>query len=85
MQHVRNRALREELYRAYLTRASSGELDNTPIINKTLELRQEKAELLGFKNHAEVSSKTGATKTPGLPKLNTLKLRAGVWRAHLNW
>lgn len=56
MQHVRNRSLREELYRAYLSRASSGDLDNTPIIAKTLQLRQEKAELLGYKNHGEVSS-----------------------------
>ena len=54
MQHVRNRALREELYRAFITRASFGELDNTPIINTILELRLEKAKLLGYNNHAEV-------------------------------
>lgn len=53
--HSKNRALREEMYRAYVTRASSGELDNTPLINKILELKQEKARLLGFKNFAEVS------------------------------
>ncbi|MBA0707666.1 hypothetical protein Golax_019695, partial [Gossypium laxum] len=33
MQHTRNCALHEEVYRAYITRASSGDLDNTPIIN----------------------------------------------------
>jgi oligopeptidase A len=55
MQHACNRALREELYRAYLTRASSGTLDNTPIINRILELRRKKARLLGYENHAEVS------------------------------
>jgi oligopeptidase A len=55
MQHARNRALREELYLAYITRASSGTLDNTPIINRILELRRKKARLLGYKNHAEVS------------------------------
>ncbi|GBG65612.1 hypothetical protein CBR_g51495 [Chara braunii] len=55
MQHAKNRALREELYRAYLTRASSEDKDNTPVIKRTLALRREKAELLGFKNHAEVS------------------------------
>jgi oligopeptidase A len=55
MQHARNRALREELYLAYLTRASSGTLDNTPIINRILELRRKKARLLGYENHAEVS------------------------------
>ena len=54
MQHARNRALREEVYRAYLTRASSGELDNTHIITQILKLRLEKAKILGHKNYAEV-------------------------------
>lgn len=54
MQHARNRALREEVYRAYLTRASSGDLDNTNIISQILKLRLEKAKLLGYKNYAEV-------------------------------
>lgn len=49
------RELREEVYRAFLTRASSGETDNAPIIERTLALRQEKAKLLGFQNFAEVS------------------------------
>ena len=53
--HSKNRALREELYRANITRASSGEVDNTPIINRILELRAEKAKLLGYPNFAEVS------------------------------
>ena len=49
------RPLREELYRAFITRASSGDTDNTPLIEKTLVLRQEQAELLGYPNYAEVS------------------------------
>ena len=55
------RPLREKLYRAFITRASSGETDNTPLIEKTLQLRQEQAQLLGFPNYAEVSlaSKVG--------------------------
>lgn len=53
--HATNRALREELYRAFVTRASTGSCDNTPIIDRILELRLEKANLLGFPNHAEVS------------------------------
>lgn len=52
--HVR-RALREEFYRAYITRASSGEGDNTPLIERTLALRREQAHLLGYPNYAEVS------------------------------
>ncbi|CAM6094637.1 unnamed protein product [Calypogeia fissa] len=78
MQHVRNRSLREELYKAYLSRASNGDLDNTPIITKTLQLRQEKAELLGYKNHAEVSM---ALKMATLERAEDLleKLRSTSW------
>ncbi len=54
MQHAWNRALREEVYCAYITRASSGDLDNTEIINQILKLRLEKAKLLNFNNYAEV-------------------------------
>ena len=49
------RALREELYRSYITRASNGESNNEPVIEKILTLKQEKARLLGCPNHAEVS------------------------------
>ena len=55
MRHSRNRPVREALMRARCTRASSGELDNTPIIDRILALRQEEAKLLGFKNFAELS------------------------------
>lgn len=55
MTHAENRALREELYRANITRASAGALDNTPVIERTLELRREKAALLGYASYAELS------------------------------
>jgi oligopeptidase A len=58
MQMCRNRALRETLYTAYVTRASESgppERDNTPVIRELLELRQEEAELLGYRNFAELS------------------------------
>merc|ERR1712100_1013475 len=45
----------EKVYKAYLTRASAGDKDNAPLIDKILTLKKEKAQLLGFKNHAEVS------------------------------
>ena len=38
MQHSRRRDLRERLYRAFVTRASAGELDNTPLISQILRL-----------------------------------------------
>jgi oligopeptidase A len=58
MQMCRNRALRETLYTAYVTRASESgppERDNTPVIRELLELRQEEAELLGYRSFAELS------------------------------
>ncbi|MBC1241362.1 M3 family metallopeptidase, partial [Nostoc sp. 2RC] len=55
MQHSTRRDLREKLYKAYVTRASSGDLDNNPLIERILELRQELADLLGFGSYAELS------------------------------
>ncbi len=55
MQHSRRRDLREKLYRVFISRASSGEWDNTPLIERILELRQEQAKLLGYESYAEVS------------------------------
>lgn len=46
--HAKNRALREEIYKTNITRASSGSSDNGPIIKKILALRKEKAGLLGY-------------------------------------
>ncbi|MBW4683546.1 MAG: M3 family metallopeptidase [Komarekiella atlantica HA4396-MV6] len=55
MQHSTRRDLREKLYKAYITRASKGDLDNNPLIERILELRQELANLLGFKSFAQLS------------------------------
>jgi oligopeptidase A len=55
MEHSRRRDLRAQLYRAFITRASSGDLDNTPLINRILQLRQEECDLLGYANFAELS------------------------------
>ena len=68
MQYADNRALRETLYRAYVTRASEfgkAELDNTPLIAQILKLRREAAELLGFKSYAEESLAPKMAETPG--------------------
>ena len=55
MSHSRRRDLREQLYRASITRASGGELDNAPLIARILQLRQEMAALLGYGSFAELS------------------------------
>lgn len=58
MQHSTRSDLREQLFKAFVGRASSGDLDNQPIISQILELRQEKAKLLGFNSYAELSLAT---------------------------
>ncbi|RLL54057.1 M3 family peptidase [Mariprofundus sp. EBB-1] len=55
MQFAENRNLRETMYREYVTRASTGELDNGPVINEILALRSEAAALLGFEHYAASS------------------------------
>ena len=60
MTYANDRALREELYAAYCTRASdqgpnAGQNDNGPVMQEILALRQELATLLGFGNYAELS------------------------------
>ena len=55
LEHSQRRDLREKLYRAYVTRASEGDLDNGPVLERTLELRRESAQLLGYETYAEVS------------------------------
>ncbi len=61
MQFARSSALRETLYRAYVTRASdqapedARAFDNSALIGETLALRREEAQLLGYQTFAEVS------------------------------
>jgi oligopeptidase A len=55
MQHSRRRDLREKLYRAFVSRAASGNYDNTSLIQRILELRQRKAEILGFPSYGSLS------------------------------
>lgn len=51
--YLDDRAIREQIYRAQNTRASFGEHDNRTNVVRILELRQEKAALLGFGNFAD--------------------------------
>lgn len=55
MQHSRRRDLREKLYRSFVGRAASGEFDNTALLRRILELRQIKAQILGFGSYADLS------------------------------
>jgi len=54
MTYLDDGRVREEVWRAYNTRAASGPHDNRPLIVKILELRNEKARLLGFCDFADL-------------------------------
>lgn len=68
IQYADNRKLREQIYRAYVTRASElsdeGKFDNTANIEQTLANALKTAKLLGFKNYAELSLATKMADTP---------------------
>ncbi len=69
MTYAEDRALREEVYAAYCTRASdqgpnAGQNDNGPVMQEILDLRQELSRLLGFANFAELSLATKMAETP---------------------
>nr|WP_315202969.1 M3 family metallopeptidase [uncultured Albidiferax sp.] len=70
MQFATSSALRERLYRAYVTRASdqaegdATQFDNSAIIAEILALRQEEAQLLGYANFGEVSVVPKMAKSP---------------------
>jgi oligopeptidase A len=58
LQYADKRSLREQMYRAFVTRASefaSSEHDNTSLITEILKLRRRQAQLLGYADYAEVS------------------------------
>lgn len=55
MKFLKSPVLREKLYRANVTRASSGDLDNGPLLAEILKLRQKGAHMLGFSTYAEES------------------------------
>jgi len=67
MQYAEDRAFREQMYRAYVTRASdlsNSALDNAPLITETLGFRHEEAGLLGYSNFAQVSLEPKMARTP---------------------
>ncbi len=83
MMYADDRALRREMYTAYVTRASdegphAGRWDNTPVMEQLLALRHEAARLLGFDNYAErsIATKMAVSTDQVLTFLNDLAERA---------
>lgn len=86
MTYLEDPKLREEIYHAYVTRASSGATDNVPHLLRIIELRRERAELLGFPSYADLvlddrMAKKGET---ARSFLNALKARVASQAAQEN-
>lgn len=52
--YLDDRGIREQLYRAFNTRAASGEFDNRVLVAEIIGLRREKAALLGFDSFVDL-------------------------------
>ena len=65
MRYAHDEELRERFWRARVTRASAGKLNNAPLIERLLSLRQRLAELLGYPDYAHLST---ASKMAGSPE-----------------
>jgi peptidyl-dipeptidase Dcp len=65
LQYSHKRELREKMFKGYINRGDHGdELDNKDIIINILSLRDERAKLFGFNNHAEYQLDQNMSKKP---------------------
>lgn len=77
LQYADNRALREKLYKAMYNRANNdNQYDNKQIINEIVNLRLEKANLLGYKTHADYVLDETMAKNPD----NVFDLLNKLWQ-----
>jgi peptidyl-dipeptidase Dcp len=78
LQYATNRALRERVYKAFVGRGDNGDASDTnAVIADILKLRQQRAELLGFKTHAHYRMDDTMAKTPE----RAMDLMMKVWPA----
>ena len=77
MQYEKNRDLREKLYKAMYSRCNNGNAyDNKENIKKIVNLRLEKAQLLGYASHADYVLDETMAKKPE----NAMKLLNDIWQ-----
>jgi len=80
LQYADNRDLREKLYKAMYNRGNNNnEYDNKEIINKLVNLRLEKANMLGYKSHSDYVLEETMAKTPA----NVMDLLNRIWEYSL--
>lgn len=66
MEYAENRSLREELFKAYMSKALKGnEHDNQQIVIDLVKLRAELADLLGYRTYSEYVLEERMAQTPG--------------------
>ncbi len=76
--HSESRSLREQVWRMFVTRGDTpGERDNNPVIIEILDLRAERAALLGYPTHAHWAAERQMAKAPA----RALELMETVWPA----
>ena len=76
LSNCQNRELRKEIWTAYANRCTSGAYDNTAIIDSIVNLRLERANILGFESHAAYTLDDCMAKTPQAVE----ELLMNVWR-----
>lgn len=82
MTQSEDRDLRKQMFDGYRLRASSGEFDNGPIVIKIAQLRAKRAQLMGYRNHAEFQLAERMAKTPaGAEEFLKKVLAPGLKRA----
>jgi peptidyl-dipeptidase Dcp len=79
MQTCADRKLREEVWHAFTDRCKEGEFDNTKIIDTLVNLRLERANILGFPTHADWVLDDCLAKTPA----NVYKCLLDIWKPAL--
>lgn len=76
LQYSDKRDLREKILNAYMNRGNNNnEYDNKEIITEIVNLRIERANLLGYKSHADFQLEESMAKNPG----NVFKLLDQLW------
>jgi len=64
LMYCQNRDLRKEIWTAYANRCTSGKYDNRDIVNQIVNLRLEKANIMGFKTFADYTLDDCMAKNP---------------------
>lgn len=81
LQYAKNRDLRLQLYKGYLNRANNNnEYDNKKIIVELVKYRRERAQLLGYENHATFVLEQNMAKAPH----KVFELLNQIWERSLN-